>query len=227
MNAIRRTVFWLSTVCVVAALFYQFAFQVSSEPVQSVRMLSDLTVVRSDTGTAVGSGNAKLTIVEYSDYGCGACQLLYEEMEDMQFFERYVNTGKIQFIFKDVPAKGHKNAYEASLAAQAAARQNAFRGMYKLLYENNKEWSRASDYKQVFEKYAAQLNLNMEQYRNDFDDSELRDSIKQTQKEFKQLDFPGTPVLIIGNLQINGTPTLQKLIAHIEEQLALADSNPK
>ncbi|WP_412761260.1 DsbA family protein, partial [Parageobacillus thermoglucosidasius] len=41
----------------------------------------------------------------------------------------------------------------------------------------------------------------------------------QTREEFQKLGFPGTPILIIGDTQVNGTPSPEELKKLIEKEL--------
>src|SRR6185503_11253297 len=51
---------------------------------------------------ALGSDEAKVTIVEFGDYQCTWCMRFHEATKE-QLVTNYVNTGKVRFLFKDFP----------------------------------------------------------------------------------------------------------------------------
>lgn len=63
----------------------------------------------------LGDPNAKITIVEWGDYQCTYCHLFHQNTKD-QIIQEYVNTGKVNFVFRDFPLNGP----DSVLAAEAA-----------------------------------------------------------------------------------------------------------
>ena len=53
----------------------------------------------------LGDPNAKITIVEFGDYQCTYCHLFHENTKDA-LLQQYVNTGKVNFVFRDFPLNG-------------------------------------------------------------------------------------------------------------------------
>src|SRR5262249_9057963 len=106
--------------------------------------LEDVTV---DPGKAVmakinlkgqpfkGPENAKVTIVEYSDFQCPFCKRGYDTVET-QILKEY--DGKVKFYFKNYPLPFHPWAKPAAIAAECAKEQKgaAFWQIYKSFFEN-------------------------------------------------------------------------------------------
>src|SRR3989344_509126 len=59
-----------------------------------------------DDDPAMGPANAKVTIVEFSDYQCPFCERFYTNVEK-QMITDYVKTGKVRFIYRDFPLGFH------------------------------------------------------------------------------------------------------------------------
>jgi protein-disulfide isomerase len=82
----------------------------------------------------LGRANAPVTIVEFSEFECPACQRF-----SVGFLPRlkkeFIDTGKVRFVFLDLPIeKAHPQSRKAAEAAQCAAEQGKFWEMHDLLY---------------------------------------------------------------------------------------------
>ena len=82
----------------------------------------------------LGSGQALLTIVEFSDFECPYCRLFHQEV--MPSLKRdYIDTGLVRFIHKDLPLPFHNQARPAAAAARCAGEQNRYWDLYDALFE--------------------------------------------------------------------------------------------
>src|SRR3990167_2548439 len=72
-----------------------------------------------DTDPVKGSESAKVTIEEFSDFQCPACQAAVAPLEQL------VNTyhDDVKLIYNDFPLSSHKNSRPAAEAAQGAFAQ--------------------------------------------------------------------------------------------------------
>lgn len=86
-----------------------------------------------------GSPDAKVVIVEFSDFQCPACAGAVPPLKSM--LSLY---GKdIKLVFKHFPLRMHLKAPEAARAAECAGRQGRFWDMHDLLFESQAQWSEA------------------------------------------------------------------------------------
>ena len=74
-----------------------------------------------------GNKEATVTLVEYLDFECEACQVYYPITKQLK--EEYKD--KIRFIVRYFPLPGHKNSMTSALAVEAAGKQNKFWEMIK------------------------------------------------------------------------------------------------
>lgn len=70
-----------------------------------------------DDDPVLGESNAKVTIVEFSDYQCPFCRKFWTETFG-QLKSEYIDTGKVKFVYRDFPLEGLHPA--ANIAGQAA-----------------------------------------------------------------------------------------------------------
>ncbi|MDQ3239204.1 MAG: thioredoxin domain-containing protein [bacterium] len=88
-----------------------------------------------DKGRIRGDDNAKVTIIEYSDFECPYCAKFYSETQKA-IEEKYIKTGKAKLVFKDFPLTNiHPNANKAAEAARCAQEQGKFWQMHDKLFE--------------------------------------------------------------------------------------------
>ena len=70
----------------------------------------------------MGSGNAPLTIVEFSDFECRYCRRFHEQVLP-SLKREYIDTGLVRFVHKDLPLPFHDQARPAAAAARCAGEQ--------------------------------------------------------------------------------------------------------
>jgi len=82
---------------------------------------------------AKGNPSAKVAILEYADLQCSACARFAKETF-AQILAAYVDTGRIQFGFRNFPLPSHPFAKKAAIGAHCAGEQGKFWEMYEILY---------------------------------------------------------------------------------------------
>ena len=151
----------------------------------------------------VGEGTSGVTLVEYDDFQCPACKAYYPMVKQVK--EEFGD--KITFQFRHFPLNQiHPHAYQASRAAEAAGKQGKFFEMHDLLYENQDSWTSLGDVTSVFEGYAQQLNLDMEQYKKDVVSAEVGAAIDADIKAGHEVGANSTPTFVINGQKIEESP---------------------
>src|SRR5919199_287205 len=82
------------------------------------------------------SSSAPITIVEFADFQCHFCDRFAKQTEP-QINQTYIQTGKVNMVFKHFPIRG-VDSKPAAIAAQCTNEQGKFWDFYKLLYDNQK-----------------------------------------------------------------------------------------
>ena len=91
-----------------------------------------------DPGAVKGRPDAKLTIVEFSDFECPFCGRYIRDTYH-QIERAYVDTGKARYAFRHYPIERlHPNAMKAGEAAECARQQGKFWPMHDHLFGNQK-----------------------------------------------------------------------------------------
>ena len=138
--------------------------------------------------------SSPVVVEEYGDYQCPPCGQLYPELKEIE--HEYGN--QVQIVFHHFPlAKMHKNAMAAAHAAEAARNQNKFWEMHDRLYRNQKEWADLDDPRPVFMSYARQLNLNLDQFKQDMESNQIDQRISADIQRGASLGVTGTPTIFL------------------------------
>ena len=147
-------------------------------------------LVREDSPRLAEGGEA--VFVEFLDFECEACLALYPVIEDLR--EEYGD--RVTFVVRHMPL--HGNSVNAALAAEAAAEQGQFEGMYHRLFEAAEEWGhQETSQRETFFGYADDLGLDMDRFAAAYDDPATMERIEQSQQDGQALGVSGTPTFFL------------------------------
>lgn len=109
----------------------------SQTPQTQDEFIKVLTTPTTASAPALGSNDAKITIVEFGDYQCTWCMRFHQNTKD-QLVANYVETGKVRFLFKDFPINdlGDKASSMAAEASYCAADQGKYWDYHDEVYSN-------------------------------------------------------------------------------------------
>lgn len=164
----------------------------------------------------IGLSDAKVTLVEYSDFQCPACRTYYPVVE--QIIQKYKD--RISFEYRHYPLTTiHRNAFAAARASEAAAKQAKFWEMYRLLFEGQADWANSTAAQTVFEGYARRLGLDMTEFKADFASRQINDSINSSIAEFNRRSLPrSTPTFLLNGQKVQ-PKDLEDFSRLIDDQL--------
>ena len=149
-----------------------------------------------------GTDAQKVVLIEYADFQCPGCGKMYSTVHELT--EKY--SDKVTFIFRNFPLTNiHPNALAASTAAEAAGKQGKFFEMHDMLFATQAAWSAASlgDRGQMFENYAGQLGLNMDQFKADLTSKDITEKINRDIATGKnQFKANSTPTFILNGQKV-------------------------
>ena len=168
-----------------------------------------------------GNKDASVTLVEYLDFECEACGAYYPVVKRLS--EEYKD--EMKFIIRYFPLPGHKNSMTSALAVEAAGKQGKYWEMHNIVFENQRDWGekQAPDPK-IFENYARQIGLDMNQYGKDVTSQELKDRIERDRKSGQSLNLQGTPSFFLNGERIENPRGYEDFKALIESAVSKADA---
>jgi len=145
-------------------------------------------------GFEVGSANAPLTLIEYTDYQCPFCRQFqtatYEEIK-----KNYIDTGKLRFISRDFPLDMHDNAPRGALAARCAADQGKFWELRQVMIVNANQLQLSN-----LLTYAADLKLDVDKFSACVTSEKYKADVAKDLAEGHAAGVTGTPTFVLGRM---------------------------
>ncbi|NGZ02419.1 MAG: hypothetical protein CV090_05140 [Nitrospira sp. WS238] len=138
-----------------------------------------------------GQTNAPLTLIEYSDFTCGYCLKFFKDTWP-RIQARYVDTGKVRFLYRDYPRADQGPGVDAATAARCAGAQGKYWAMHDRLFA---EGGRLD--KQVYLRHTSAIGLNQPAFERCLSDGRYNKSIFEDRQEANRWGFHGTPGFIL------------------------------
>jgi len=82
---------------------------------------------------AIGAAGAPVTLVEFTDYQCPFCKR-FRERSWPELKAKYVDTGKVRLVVRNLPLSFHSQALPAAIAARCAGEQGHFAAVSDALF---------------------------------------------------------------------------------------------
>lgn len=161
----------------------------------------------------LGKADAKVTIIEFSDFECPYCQR-FNLNTFPSLKSEYIDTGKAKIVFKNFPLPGHADAEPAALASECAFEQNKFWEYHDRIFENQSKLN-DSDLKQ----YAKDLDLDTTKFNSCLDSKKYLDKVKSDINDGSLAGIQGTPSFIINGTLIPGAYPLADFERVINQKL--------
>jgi protein-disulfide isomerase len=141
-----------------------------------------------------GDVDAPLTVIEFSDFQCPFCQRHNADTQPI-LDEKYVDSGKVLWVYKHFPLNIHPQAPAAGVAAECAAEQDMFWEMNEALFGSVSAWS-VNEPNPVFIDLAVELGLDSAAFAACLDDPAMLARVDEDMAEGAQF-VQGTPTFII------------------------------
>lgn len=162
-------------------------------------------------GNSFGPGDAPVTIVEFSDFGCGHCAAFDRTLS--QVLRRGQN---VRVVYRHFPLDAecnpaiqqtiHPHACLAAAAAECAADQGEFWRYHQLLFENQERFKRSE-----LIEYARQVGLDLEKFEACLQSDDARKRVARDAQDGITLKIQSTPTLFINGRRLEGALDAQRL----------------
>lgn len=166
-----------------------------------------------DDDPVLGSPNARVTLIEFSDYECPFCKRYFDETYE-QVKKEYVDKGVVKIVFRDLPLSFHANAPKQAEAAECAREQggdsvyfNYHDEIFKRTTSNGT--GLALDQLSVI---ASELGLNGQALQTCLDSDKYKAEVDKDIADATAVGASGTPTFFIGKSTSSGTILGTKLV---------------
>ena len=161
---------------------------------------------------SLGPDDAPITIVEFSDFQCPFCRRFHDETYQA-LLDAYPN--QIRFVYRNLPLTSiHPAAMPTAIASLCANDQGAYWDFHEKLFS-----SETLD-EPTFIQYAADLNLNVDEFTACLSSGKHDDFIQKDMDFSLNLGVQSTPTFFVNGLAIVGAQPLSSFQQLIDKELA-------
>ncbi len=152
-----------------------------------------------DDDPMLGNPKAPVTIIQFSDYYSSACKE-WQQNSFPKLKERYLDTGKARFVYRDYPLEElHPGATNLAAAVSCAAEQGKFWELHNAIYDLDEVTE------ELLNETAAKLGINTTlldecRARGEYQEEALRDRREGLAKG----GVTATPTFFINQLRVIG-----------------------
>ena len=199
-------------------LFRGDAVDLSVDPLKQV--MSNISL---DGQPSRGPNDAKVVMVEYSDFECPYCARASSTLED-DILKTYGD--KVRFVFKNFPLNIHHWAEDAAVASECAFQQGndrfwpVYSGLFaaqgQITKENLRE--KASD-------IAGKAGLDVPKFQECFDGKKTLDAVRADEKEGNALGINSTPTFFVNGRRLAGAQTPESFKQVLDQELGAKAPN--
>jgi protein-disulfide isomerase len=166
----------------------QLLAALQGQPAEPQQVTIDLS-----NAPARGREDAKVTMVEFSDFQCPFCGRHFRETMP-QIDRDYIKTGKVRYVFKDFPIESlHPQAPKAHEAVNCAGEQNKYWEMWARFFSNPRQLAPAD-----LAGHAAAEGLDVGRFEECVSSGRFAGAVRNNIQQAMQLGATGTPWVFLG-----------------------------
>ncbi len=159
-----------------------------------------------------GRDDAPVTLVEYGDYECPYCRLVYHDIQGLQ--EQLGD--RLRYVYRHLPIESaHPHARLAAEAAEAAGAQGKFWEMHDALFLHDDLTEPR------IHEYAAAIGLDMARFRQELAGGAYTDRVREDFRSGIRSGANGTPTFFINGERYDGPWDLESLLEVVERPLGV------
>lgn len=170
--------------------------------------------VSTDDDPVLGDRNAKLTLIEFSDYECPFCKRFYDGAL-IQIKKEYIDTGKVKLVYRDLPLSFHDPMATLEAIAANCAREQGDDSTYFKYHDEifNRTKSNGNGLsKDELYTIALDLGLNASTFKSCLDSEKYKDEVSKDLADASTVGANGTPTFFLGKTTSDGIIEGKKIV---------------
>jgi protein-disulfide isomerase len=188
-------------------------------PASSLTQNKSVNEVSLGPGPTLGSANAPVTVIEFSDFQCSFCKRFWAETLP-KLKEAYIDTGKARFIYRHFAILG-KHSEQAALAAACAAEQGKFWDYHDQLFKNQ---GGLAFTEAKLKQYSGDVGLNVKVFGTCLGTGKHKEKVERETAAAANLGGRGTPFFIVNQRPLFGAQPYVVFQKMIDEELKSEDA---
>ena len=173
-----------------------------------------------DDDAVLGNPDAKVTLVEFSDFQCPFCRSFHVGAFQ-QIKKEYIDTGLVNFVYRDFPLTNiHPQAQIAAEAAECVGETSdeLYFQMHDLIFSNTSLWSGNPDAESVLAQLAED-NLDVDISSCLADGLMTQEVVDDQAAAYNNYGVRPTPTTFVNGIPVVGALTFEEFQMVIESQL--------
>jgi protein-disulfide isomerase len=162
----------------------------------------------------LGSDKAPVTIIEYASMTCPHCAHFHETTYP-ELKKRYIDTGKVRFIFREFPLD--PLAAAGFMLARCAGKDKYF-PIIETLFSQQHDWVVQKPLEPLF-SIAKQAGFSQQSFDACLANQQLFEDIKGVRTRGEKLGVESTPTFFINGKKVPGALTMDDMTKQIEAYL--------
>lgn len=170
--------------------------------------VSELMVAGPLGDVALGSPDAKVTVIEYASLTCSHCATFHERTLPA-FKAKYVDTGKVRFILRDFPLD--PLAVAGTMLARCAGPER-YHAMTDLLFQTQKTWAYAPKPVDALLSTVRQAGFTQESFETCLKDQKIYDGVLAVKnRAVDTFAVNSTPTFFVNGQRQTGALSMEEL----------------
>ena len=195
----------IAAVVIISAGLVLYAIQAAQKPIEATDRVGE--------GMSWGPAAAKVTILDFSDFGCSHCAD-FALNQGQQLRAEYEKTGQVRFEYKPFVLDWNRTADPANAAA-CAADQGKFWDYHDALFARQGSSAQAFS-PAALKGYAAELGLDATTFNRCVDKKERYALLDKVGAEGRARGVNATPTFFINGQKIEGAAAYEVFKAQID-----------
>jgi protein-disulfide isomerase len=168
--------------------------------------LAQPVAINIEGAPVLGNKNARVTVVEFSDYQCPFCAR-YSQQTFPTLVKEYIDAGKVKYVLRDFPIPQHPQAPKAHEAAHCAGEQGKYWDMHHRLFGD----IRGQDPDKLT-AHARALRLDVKKFEQCLASGRHEATVKKAVEEGQRVGVRGTPTFFVGVSGPGGTVQATRML---------------
>ena len=164
---------------------------------------------------SLGSSDAPVTIVAFTDYQCPSCAAMHPMLE--RLVKEYGN--KVRLVTRDFPLNQHAEAFKAAEAAEAAREQGKYWEYIRVLMRNQSALSIDK-----LKSYATELGLDRSRFNSALDSAKFAELVQRDVEDGMKLGLNATPTIFVNGRRVSAN-SYEDLKASVDAALKSSTSS--
>lgn len=183
----------------------------------------DPRALRADTARIMGSPDAKVWMLEVSDFECPFCKTWHDDVFPT-IVREYVETGKVRLAYVNYPLANHRNALPAAEAAMCAGAQGEFWPYHDRIFAAQQALIAAQPVRPFLDSLGAAQGLDMAAFAACLEERVMVPVVTADAERMRSAGVNATPTFIIGQTLIAGAQPIETFRRVLDAAVAAADS---